>query len=58
MKLSKEIIKGSLQLIILEILSDGDEYGYNCLLYTSLELCARFHEKEKSPRVLKPKRRN
>lgn len=29
MKLSKEIIKGSLQLIILEILSDGDEYGYN-----------------------------
>ena len=23
-----------------------------------LELCARFHEKEKSPRVLKPKRRN
>lgn len=29
MKLSKEIIKGSLQLIILEILSGGDEYGYN-----------------------------
>jgi DNA-binding PadR family transcriptional regulator len=29
MKLSKEIIKGSLPLVILEILSDGDEYGYN-----------------------------